>query len=72
MKDYHKVKNHIKVYAGESIRIIRKLQGLTQTQLSNIINIPQSTISEIEHYRIKAAAKTLFNNNNAFVIFMEF
>lgn len=47
---------------GESVRIIRELQGLSQNDLSNLSGIPQSTISAIENDRINLGverAKTL-------------
>lgn len=37
---------------GESVRIIRELQGLSQIQLSNMTAIPQSTISAIENDKV--------------------
>ena len=39
--------------AVESIRIIRELQELSQNELSSITGIPQSTLSAIEHNKIK-------------------
>lgn len=42
----------IEVTPGESVRIIRELQGLTQTQLSALCGIPQTTISSIETGRV--------------------
>ena len=37
---------------GESVRILRKLQELSQNELSRLTGIPQSTISAIENERI--------------------
>lgn len=45
-------KKRIDVMPGESVRIIRELQGLSQTQLSAICGIPQTTISSIENGRV--------------------
>ncbi len=42
----------IKVSVGESLKIIREFQELTQEQLAKKTGIPQSTISAIEHNRI--------------------
>ena len=42
----------IDVTAGESVRIIRELQGFSQTQLSALCGIPQTTISSIENGRV--------------------
>jgi transcriptional regulator with XRE-family HTH domain len=41
-----------KVSIGESVRIIRELQELSQNQLSSLTGIPQSTLSAIEHGRV--------------------
>jgi len=53
MKDYQKAKKRIDVSVGESVRIIRELQGLSQNQLSELTGIPQSTLSAIENDRVK-------------------
>lgn len=42
----------ISVSVGESVRIIRKLQELSQNELSVMTGIPQSTLSAIEHDKI--------------------
>lgn len=63
-KDFVPAKTHIEVSVGESVRIIRELQGLSQNDLAQETNIPQSTISSIEHDRIKLGverAKILAN-----------
>jgi len=52
MKDFRKAKKTVDVSVGESVRIIRELQGLSQNELSTLTGIPQSTISAIEHERI--------------------
>ena len=53
MKDFIKAQKRIDVSVGESVKIIRELQELSQNQLSELTGIPQSTISAIEHNRIK-------------------
>ena len=53
MKDYKKAKKRIDVSVGESVRIIRELQELSQNQLSELTGIPQSTLSAIENDRVK-------------------
>lgn len=53
MKDYKKAKKRIEVSVGESVRIIRELQDLSQNQLSELTGIPQSTLSAIENDRVK-------------------
>ena len=62
MKDYRRAKTSIEVTVGESVKIIRELQGLSQNDLAKIAGIPQSTISAIENDRVKLGverAKTL-------------
>ena len=53
MKDFRPAKKTIEVSVGESVRIVRKLQGLSQNELSKLTKIPQATISAIENDRIK-------------------
>lgn len=52
MKNFRKAKKTVDVSVGESVRIIRELQELSQTELSALTGIPQSTISGIENDRI--------------------
>ncbi len=62
MKNYRKAKKTIDVTVGESVRIMRELQELSQTELAELTGIPQSTISGIENDRINLGverAKTL-------------
>ncbi len=53
MKDYRKAKKTIELSVGESVRIMRELQELSQTELARLTGIPQSTISGIENDRIQ-------------------
>ena len=53
MKNYRKAQKTVDVTVGESVRIIRELQGLSQTELAELTGIPQSTISGIENDRIQ-------------------
>jgi len=53
MNNYRKAKKTVDLSVGESVRIMRELQELTQTELANLTGIPQSTISGIEHDRIR-------------------
>ena len=53
MKDFRPAKKTVEVSVGESVRIVRKLQGLSQNELSKLTEIPQATISAIENDRIK-------------------
>ena len=52
MKNYKKAKKTIDISVGESVRIMRELQELSQFELSKLTDIPQSTISGIENDRI--------------------
>lgn len=52
MKDYRKAKNAVEVSVGDSVRIIRELQELSQNELASLTYIPQSTISAIENNRV--------------------
>ncbi len=52
MRKFIQAKKRVDVTPGESVRIIRELQGLTQTQLSASCGIPQTTISGIETGRV--------------------
>ena len=52
MSDFRKARQRIEVTVGESVRIIRELQELSQNQLSKLTGIPQSTISAIENDRV--------------------
>ena len=48
-KDFRPAQKRIIVSVGESVRIVRELQGLTQSELARLTKIPQSTISAIEN-----------------------
>ncbi len=52
MKDYKEAQKRTDVSIGESVKIIRELQELSQNDLSTITGIPQSTLSAIEHNKI--------------------
>jgi len=52
MSEYHRARRRVEVSAGESVRIIRELQGMSQNGLAAASSIPQSTISAIERGRI--------------------
>ncbi|MBN2341200.1 MAG: helix-turn-helix transcriptional regulator [Deltaproteobacteria bacterium] len=53
MKDFTRAKKQIDVSVGESVKIIRELQELSQNELATMTGIPQSTISAIEHDRVR-------------------
>ena len=52
MSEYRPAKRNIEVSPGESVRILRELQELSQNDLADLAGIPQSTISAIENERI--------------------
>jgi transcriptional regulator with XRE-family HTH domain len=52
MKDYRPAKKRVDVSVGESVRILRELQELSQSGLSRLTGIPQATISAIENDRV--------------------
>ena len=53
MKDYRAAKKRVVVTVGESVRILRELQELSQNQLSEASGISQATISAIENDRVR-------------------
>ena len=53
MSEYRKARKKVDVSIGESVRILRELQELSQNDLSEMTGIPQSTISAIERGRIR-------------------
>ena len=67
MSQFRKAKKSVSVTVGESVRIMRELQELSQTELAKKTGIPQSTISAIENNRVnlgveraKVIARALF------------
>jgi transcriptional regulator with XRE-family HTH domain len=53
MSQFRPAKKHINVTVGESVRIIRELQGLSQNQLAQRTRIAQTTLSAIENDRVR-------------------
>jgi transcriptional regulator with XRE-family HTH domain len=53
MSEFSRAKRRIEVSPGESVRILRELQEMSQNELAAVSGIPQSTISAIECERIK-------------------
>ena len=53
MSEYRRAKKRVELSVGESVRIIRELQELSQNELAAATGIPQSTISAIERDRVK-------------------
>lgn len=52
MRNYTPAKKRIEVSPGESVRILRELLELSQSQLAALCGIPQPTISSIESGRV--------------------
>jgi len=53
MSEYRRAKTSIEVSPGESVKILRELQELSQNALADLTGIPQSTISAIENDRVR-------------------
>jgi len=53
MKNFRKAKKRVEVTVGESVKIMREFQALSQNELAELTGIPQSTISAIENGRIQ-------------------
>ncbi|HBN15821.1 MAG: transcriptional regulator [Gammaproteobacteria bacterium] len=53
MSDYRRASKRIDVSPGESVRILRELQEMSQNDLAAATGIPQSTISAIENDRVR-------------------
>ena len=53
MSQFRPAKKRVDVSVGESVRIIRELQGFSQTQLAQRTGIPQATLSAIENDRVR-------------------
>jgi transcriptional regulator with XRE-family HTH domain len=53
MREFRPARKRIAVSVGESVRIIRELQGLSQNQLAQRTGIPQATLSAIENDRVR-------------------
>ena len=53
MKEFRPAKKRAAVSVGESVRILRELQGMSQNQLAEASGIAQATISAIENDRVR-------------------
>ena len=53
MKNFRRARKVVDVSVGESVRIVRELQGYSQNGLARITGIPQATISAIENDRVR-------------------
>jgi len=52
MNQFRPAKQRVEVSVGESVRILRELQELSQSELSRLTGISQATISAIENDRV--------------------
>ena len=50
---FRRAKKTVDVSVGESVRIVRELQELSQNELARLTGLPQSTISAIENDRVR-------------------
>jgi transcriptional regulator with XRE-family HTH domain len=57
MKDYRRATKRIDVSIGDSVRVLRELQELSQNDLAQLTGIPQSTISAIERDRVNVGVE---------------
>jgi transcriptional regulator with XRE-family HTH domain len=53
MKGFRRARRMINVSVGESVRIVRELQGYSQIELARQTKIPQATISALVNNRIR-------------------
>jgi transcriptional regulator with XRE-family HTH domain len=53
VKTFRPAKRRIDVSVGESVRIVRELQGYSQNELARLTGIPQATLSAIENDRVR-------------------
>ena len=44
MKDFRPAKKHVEVSVGESVRILRELQGFSQNQLAELSGVPRANL----------------------------
>ena len=57
MEQFRPSKKRIEVSVGESLRILREQQDLSQSQLSGLSGIPQATMLAIENGRVNLAVE---------------
>ena len=53
MKEFRPARRRVEVSVGESVRVLRELQEMSQNQLAEATGISQATISGIENDRIR-------------------
>jgi transcriptional regulator with XRE-family HTH domain len=53
MKDFRPAEKRVEVSVGESVRILRELQGMRQNELAKLSGVPQAKVSAIENGRVR-------------------
>jgi transcriptional regulator with XRE-family HTH domain len=53
MSQFRAARKRITLSVGESVRIVRQMQGLSQNQVAERTGIPQATLSAIENDRVR-------------------
>jgi transcriptional regulator with XRE-family HTH domain len=53
VKTFRPARKRIEVSVGESVRLIRELQGYSQNELASATGISQATLSAIENDRVR-------------------
>lgn len=53
MSQFRIARRRVEVGVGESVRVLRELQGMSQNELAALTGIAQSTISAIENERVR-------------------
>ena len=55
--EYRKARRRVDISVGESVRILRELQELSQNDLTELTGIAQSTLSAIENDKVKVGVE---------------
>ena len=55
--EYRKARQRMDISVGESVRILRELQELSQNDLAALTDIAQSTLSAIENDKVKVGVE---------------
>lgn len=55
--EYRKARRRVDISVGESVRILRELQELSQNDLAELTGIAQSTLSAIENDKVKVGVE---------------
>jgi transcriptional regulator with XRE-family HTH domain len=53
MKEFRPAKKRVEISVGESVRMLRELQGFSQNQLAELSGVSQGTLSAIENNRVR-------------------